>query len=104
MTDRLTACGIGAAGQFRQAGLGKVRFCAPRHAFAIPVLLRGAKPKVISKGLAHASAAFTMDTCSHIIGEMQENLMAPHDEASPSGVPQASPKRQMGQFHDSAPA
>ena len=50
------------------------------------MLLRGAKPKVISEALGHASVAFTMDTYSHIIEGMQEEAMALLDEVLPSGV------------------
>jgi len=70
----------------RQAGLGGVCFHDLRHTFASLMLLRGAKPKVISEALGHASVAFTMDTYSHIIEGMQEDAMALLDEVIPSGV------------------
>jgi len=69
-----------------QAGLGEVRFHDLRHTFASLMLLRGAKPKVISEALGHASVAFTMDTYSHIISGMQEDAMALLDEVLPAGV------------------
>ena len=47
------------------------------------MLLRGAKPKVISEALGHASVAFTMDTYSHIIEGMQSEAMALLDEVLP---------------------
>jgi len=50
------------------------------------MLLRGAKPKVISEALGHASVAFTMDVYSHIIEGMQEDAMALLDEVFPPGV------------------
>jgi len=50
------------------------------------MLLRGAKPKVISEALGHASVAFTMDVYSHIIEGMQEDAMALLDEVLPAGV------------------
>jgi integrase len=71
-----------------QAGLKGVRFHDLRHTFASLMLLRGAKPKVISECLGHASVAFTMDIYSHIIEGMQEEAMALLDEVLPSGVPQ----------------
>jgi integrase len=43
------------------AGLENVRFPDLRHTFASLILLRGAKPKVISDALGHSSVAFTMD-------------------------------------------
>jgi integrase len=50
------------------------------------MLLRGAKPKVISEALGHSSMAFTMDTYSHIIEGMQSDAMALLDEVLPPGV------------------
>jgi len=49
------------------------------------MLLRGAKAKVISKALDHASVAFTVDTYSHIIEGMQSEAMALLDEVLPRG-------------------
>jgi integrase len=69
----------------RSAGLGDVRFHDLRHTFASLMLLRGAKPKVISEALGHASVAFTMDVYSHIIGGMQEDAMRLLDEVLPAG-------------------
>ncbi len=57
-----------------------------------PALLRGAKPKVISEALGHASIAFTMDCYSHIISGMQEDAMALLDEVLPAGVNGVSKK------------
>ncbi|MFC2066692.1 tyrosine-type recombinase/integrase [Chloroflexota bacterium] len=78
----------------RQIGLGRVRFHDLRHTFASLMLMRGAKPKVISEALGHASVAFTMDTYSHIIEGMQEDAMALLDEVLPSGVQRTSNERQ----------
>lgn len=75
-----------AAAHQGSSGLRKVRFHDLRHAFASLMLLRGAKPKVISEALGHSSVAFTMDTYSHIISGMQEEAMALLDEVLPSGV------------------
>jgi integrase len=72
----------------KQAGLGGVRFHDLRHTFASLMLMRGAKPKVISEALGHSSVAFTMDTYSHIISGMQEDAMALLDEVLPAGVAQ----------------
>jgi len=69
-----------------QAGLKDVHFHTLRHTFASLMLLRGAKPKVISEALGHASVAFTMDCYSHIIEGMQEDAMALLDEVLPVGV------------------
>ncbi len=50
------------------------------------MLLRGAKPKIISEALGHASVAFTMDTYSHIIEGMQEDAMVLLNEVLPEGM------------------
>ncbi len=70
----------------KRAGLNGVRFHDLRHTFASLMLLRGAKPKVISEALGHSSVAFTMDAYSHIIEGMQEDAMALLDEVLPAGV------------------
>ena len=70
----------------KRTGLENVRFHDLRHTFASLMLLRGAKPKVISEALGHASVAFTMDCYSHIISGMQEDAMALLDEVLPAGV------------------
>ncbi len=69
-----------------RADLTGVRFHDLRHTFASLMLMRGAKPKVISEALGHASVAFTMDVYSHIIEGMQEDAMALLDEVLPVGV------------------
>jgi len=79
----------------KAAGLGSVRFHDLRHTFASLMLLRGAKPKVISEALGHSSVAFTMDTYSHIIEGMQEDMMALLDEVIPPGT------RRQGQASNS---
>ena len=56
-----------------------------RHTFASLMLLRGAKPKVISEALGHASVGFTLDTYSHVISGMQDEAMALLDEVLPAG-------------------
>ena len=50
------------------------------------MLLRGAKPKVISEVLGHSSVAFTIDVYSHIIDGIQNDVMALLDEVLPVGV------------------
>jgi integrase len=49
------------------------------------MLLRGAKAKVISEALGHASVAFTMDVYSHIMEGMQSEAMTLLDEVLPPG-------------------
>jgi integrase len=69
----------------KRAGLRGVHFHSLRHSFASLMLLRGAKPKVISEALGHASVAFTLDTYSHIIEGMQSEAMALLDGVLPPG-------------------
>jgi len=69
----------------KRAGLAGVRFHDLRHTFASLMLLRGAKPKVISEALGHASVAFTLDTYSHIIEGMQSDAMVLLDGVLPEG-------------------
>jgi integrase len=76
----------------KTAGLGGLRFHDLRHTFASIMLMRGAKPKVISEALGHASVAFTMDIYSHILEGMHEDAMALLDEVMPSGVARKSGK------------
>ena len=87
----------------RRAGLEHMRFHDLRHSFASLMLLRGAKPKVISEALGHASVAFTMDTYSHIIEGMQGDAMALLDEVLPSGA-RTTNRQQNGEVHDGMPA
>jgi len=67
----------------RRAGLENVRFHDLRHTFASLMLLRGAKPKIISEALGHSSVAFTIDVYSHIIEGMQQDAMALLDGVLP---------------------
>ncbi len=71
-----------------KAGLHHIRIHDLRHTFASLMLLRGAKPKVISEALGHASVAFTMDVYSHIIEGMQSDAMVLLDEVLPAGMSQ----------------
>lgn len=75
----------------KRAGLEGVRFHDLRHTFASLMLLLGAKPKVISEALGHASVAFTMDTYSHIISGMQEEAMSLLDGVMPAGMAAENP-------------
>lgn len=69
----------------KRAGLQGVRFHDLRHTFASIMLLRGAKPKVISEALGHSSVAFTMDVYSHTMEGMASEAIALLDEVLPQG-------------------
>jgi hypothetical protein len=45
-----------------------------------------------------------MDTYSHIISGMQEDMMVLLDEVLPSGVPRTPNERQSREIHDGMPA
>ena len=49
------------------------------------MLQRGAKPKVISESLGHASVGFTLDVYSHIIEGMQSEAVALLDKVLAEG-------------------
>jgi len=66
----------------KKAGLENVRFHDLRPLFTNLMLLKSAKPRVISEALGHTSVAFTLDIYSHIIEEMQSDGMALRDEVS----------------------
>jgi integrase len=58
------------------AGLPPMRLHDLRHAHATRLLAAGVHPKVVSEALGHASVAFTMDTCQHVLPTMGEQVAA----------------------------
>jgi len=68
------------------AGLAGLRFHDLRHTCASILLLAGVHPKIVSEMLGHASVAFTLDTYSHIIGNMQQEAMALLNDIMPDGM------------------
>ena len=69
----------------RSSGLHGVRFHDLRHTRAALALRRGIHPRIVSKRFGHSSVAITLDTYSHIISGMQEDMMALLDEVLPLG-------------------
>ena len=67
----------------REAGLPNIRLYDLRHTSATLALTVGVAPKVVSEQLGHASAAFTLDTYSHVLPHMQEEAAA-KDGSSPA--------------------
>ena len=45
-----------------------------RHAFATMALQAGMNPKVVSEALGHSSVTITLDTYSHVLPNMQDEL------------------------------
>ena len=54
------------------AGLPNIRFHDLRHTFATHALTSGVDAKTLSGILGHANASFTLDTYTHVTGDMQE--------------------------------
>jgi len=59
-----------------EAGLPEIRLYDLRHTAATLALALGVSPKIVSEQLGHASAAFTLDTYSHVLPSMQEEAAA----------------------------
>ena len=55
-----------------QAGLPSIRFHDLRHTFATHALASGVDAKTLSGILGHTQASFTLDTYTHVTGDMQK--------------------------------
>jgi len=69
----------------REAGLPNIRLYDLRHTSATLALAVGVAPKVVSEQLGHASAAFTLDTYSHVLPHMQDEAAAKMEAALLNG-------------------
>ena len=56
----------------RKAGLPSIRFHDLRHTFATHALASGVDAKTLSGILDHTQASFTLDTYTHVTGDMQK--------------------------------
>lgn len=56
----------------RKADLPSIRFHDLRHTFATHALSKGVDPKTLSGILGHTNASFTLDTYTHVTGDMQK--------------------------------
>lgn len=54
-----------------EAGLPDLRFHDLRHTFATHALTSGVDAKTLSGILGHTKASFTLDTYTHVTGDMQ---------------------------------
>jgi integrase len=70
----------------REAGLPNIRLYDLRHTSATLALTVGVAPKVVSEQLGHASAAFTLDTYSHVLPHMQEEAASKMEAALLNGL------------------
>ena len=57
----------------KKAGLPDLRFHDLRHTFATLATSGGIDPKTLAGILGHTNAAFTLDTYTHVTGEMQQH-------------------------------
>ncbi len=64
-----------------RAGLPRMRFHDLRHTAATLLLGRGVNPKIVSEMLGHASIAFTLDSYSHALPDMQAQAAVGLDAA-----------------------
>jgi len=55
------------------AGLPRIRLHDVRHSYATAALMAGIPPKVISERLGHSTAAFTLQTYTHVIPGMDQD-------------------------------
>ena len=57
-----------------EAGLPKMRFHDLRHSMATILLAAGVHPKIVQERLGHSNIAVTMDTYSHVLPSMQQDV------------------------------
>ena len=57
----------------KAAGLPDIRFHDLRHTFATHALTSGVDAKTLAGILGHTNASFTLDTYTHVTGEMHKN-------------------------------
>lgn len=58
----------------KKTGLPKIRFHDLRHTAATLMFKQGVHPKVVQERLGHASISQTLDTYSHVIPSMQDDI------------------------------
>ena len=56
----------------KNTGLPSIRFHDLRHTFATHALAGGVDAKTLSGILGHTNASFTLDTYTHVTGDMQK--------------------------------
>lgn len=60
--------------------LPEIRFHDLRHTAAILMLQHGVYPKIVQERLGHSTISMTMDTYSHVIPSMQQDIADKLDE------------------------
>jgi integrase len=61
----------------RELAMSPLTFHDLRHAFATMELQAGMNLKVVSEALGHSSVTITLDTYSHVLPNMQDELAIP---------------------------
>jgi integrase len=59
----------------RRSGQRLIRLYDCRHTHATLLLRAGVNPKVVSERLGHASIVITLDTYSHVLPDMQNDVV-----------------------------
>lgn len=59
----------------KRAGLPSIRFHDLRHTFATHALASGVDAKTLASILGHTNASFTLDTYTHVTGDMQKRAV-----------------------------
>jgi len=63
-----------------KAGLPNIRFHDLRHTAATLMLQQGTNPKIVQERLGHSTITLTLDTYSHVLPAMQEEVAEKMDE------------------------
>jgi integrase len=63
-----------------EAGLPKIRFHNLRRNHASLLLAAGVHPKLVQERLGHSQISLTLDTYSHVVPGMQEEVADKFDE------------------------
>ncbi|MCW2853554.1 MAG: integrase family protein [Nocardioides sp.] len=93
------------------AGLPRIRLHDVRHSYATAALKAGISPKIISERLGHSTAAFTLQTYTHVIPGMDEAaanavaalILAEDQPENASGIAVVHNEDREGQEMQSAP-
>ena len=59
----------------KKAGLPDIRFHDLRHTCASHLLSQNVHPKIVSEMLGHASIKIMLDTCSHVLPDIQKQAV-----------------------------
>ncbi len=69
----------------KQLGLPRIRFHDLRHTHATILLSMGVNPKIVANRLGHSSVKITLDTYSHVLPEMKQDVSEQFSKMMKSG-------------------